>query len=295
VDGPRFRSTPSELIKNAPYKLVVQLPDQQAPYHDKALHELVCEWLSDHQPQAVVLSGDLFDFPSLSKYRKNLKMYTRAQESLDAGYSVIRDYREAAYLCNEWILLEGNHEVRLQNYLLDIGAEELVGLRRAGEPFHVPPVLSLRHLARLDELGIRVSESPFGAYPYPHHKLADDFAIYHGWVVRPEAGASARATIDKLGMSAGVGHTHRMAIVTRNDPRRKLIGVEAGTLAQVGGGLGYEVAPNWESGFAVYRVCPYGMVYPSLAFYRDGVLTWEGWSARVTARGVRRDGHSATG
>ena len=289
TDGPKYdsRTVPEGVVvSDGRPKLVVQLPDQQAPYHDKALHELVCEWLSDHQPQAVVLSGDLFDFPSLSKYRKNLKMYTRAQESLDAGYSVIRDYREAAYLCKEWVLLEGNHEVRLQNYLLDIGAEELVALRRAGEPVDVPGVLSLQRLARLDELGVRVSESPYGAYPYPKYELTPDFDIYHGWAVRPEAGSSALATITKTGKSAGVGHTHRAGIITLNNPVRKLIGVEAATLAKIEGGLGYEVAPNWENGFAVYRVYPNGLVHPSLAFYRDGTLVWEGWSAKITGRGV---------
>jgi hypothetical protein len=293
VDGPKYdRHVVPEgvAVYDGRPKLVAQLPDQQAPYHDKALHELVLEWLSDHQPQAVVLSGDLFDFPSLSKHRKNLKMDTRAQESIDAGYSIIRDYREAAYLCNEFALVEGNHEVRLQNYLLDLGAAELVELRQAGSPVDVPAVLSLQHLARMDELGVSVPSSPYGSYPYPRYALAPDFDIWHGWVVRPEAGASALATIRKTGRSGGVGHTHRAAIVQLNDPARKLIGVEAATLAQIEGGLGYEVAPNWENGFAVYRVYPNGMVHPSLAFYRDGVLTWEGWSAKLTARGVRRDG-----
>ncbi len=290
VDGPRYDQgvAPSTLVESGKPRLVVQLPDQQAPYHDRALHELVLEWLSDHQPQAVVLSGDLFDFPSISRHRKNPKLHTTAQQSIDAGYGLIRDYREAAYLCKEWVLTEGNHEVRLQNYLLDIGAGEIAELRRAGESVDVPPVLSLVHLARLDELGVQVQDSAYGGYPYPHYDLTPEFGIYHGWVVRPEAGASARATIEKLGRSAGVGHTHRGAIVTSNDPRRKMIGVEAGTLAQVEGGLGYEVAPNWENGFAVYRVYPSGQVHPSLAFYRDGELFWEGWSYRHSARGVKR-------
>lgn len=282
LDGPAYEPFvyPEDVrVYDGRPRLVVQLPDQQAPYHDRHFHDLTLEWLSDHQPDAVVLSGDLFDFPSISRHRVNLKMETKAQQSIDSGYEIIRDYRQAAYLCKEWAVIYGNHEVRLQNYLLDIGAREIAELRRAGEPASVPPALSLRHLARLDELGVQVPESPYGSYPHPRYELTPEFDIWHGWVVRPDAGASARATIAKTGRSAGVGHTHRAAIVTLNDPVRKLIGVEAGTMAQIKGGLGYEVAPNWENAFAVYRVYGSGAVHPSLAFYRDGELIWEGWRA----------------
>lgn len=284
IDGPLL--VPKVKLKSIGRpRTAVQLPDQQAPYHDERLHELVCEWLRFNQPDSVVLSGDLFDFPSISKHRKNRKMSTTAQRSIDAGYRIVRDYRQAAPDA-AFVLVPGNHEVRLENFLLDRDAEEIADLRRAGDPSSAPPLLSLAHVARLDELGVDVVDSPHSSYPHPHYRLTDDFDIWHGWMVRPESGASALATIRKTGRSAGVGHTHRAGIVTLNDPARKLIGVEAGTLARVEGGLGYEVAPNWENGFAVYVIHDDGMVHPSLAYYRDGTLVWGWQSYRPSAAGV---------
>lgn len=269
IDGPNLAPLISvERVGGS--RLVVQLPDQQAPYHDQALHELVCEWLHRNRPDTVVLSGDLFDFPSISKHRTNRRMHTTAQKSIDAGYTIVRDYRQACPFA-AFVLVPGNHEIRLENFLVDRDAEEIAELRRAGDP-QGKPLLSLGYVARLDELGVEVMESEYSGYPHPHYRMTDDFDIWHGWVVRPEAGASALATIRKTGRSAGVGHTHRAGIVSLNDPARKLIGVEAGTLAKVEGGLGYEVAPNWENGFAVYRVHQNGAVHPSLAYYRGGAL-----------------------
>lgn len=285
VDGPIYR--PSARVASDQARLVVQLSDQQAPYHDRELHELVCEWLSRNRPDAVIMSGDLYDFPSVSKYRKNLKMVTTAQQSIDAAYGIVRDYRDATPMTPEWVLIPGNHEVRLENFLLDRGDQEILELRRAGDGPEISPVLSLGHLGRLDELGVTIASSPFGSYPYPHYKLTPNFTLWHGWVVRPQSGYSVLATIEKTGESAGVSHTHRAGIVHLNNPIRKLTGVESGTLAKVEGGLGYDVAPNWENAFAVYRVYSNGLVHPSLAIYREGELIWEGQRYYRDATGIK--------
>lgn len=286
LDGPTWeRDGFGALAMSTRQRIVAQLPDQQAPYHDRGLHEMVCRWLQANAPTEVVLSGDLFDFPSVSKHRKNPKIQTTAQQSIDAGYEIIRDYQQATPWTQRWILVPGNHEVRLENFLLDRGAEEIVSLRRAGAP-EEKPLLSLSHVARLDELGVEVMESPFSSYPHPRYAMTDDFDIWHGWMVRPESGASALATIRKTGRSGGVGHTHRAGIVSLNDMDRKLIGVEAGTLARIEGGLGYEVAPNWENAFAVYQIHEGGMVHPSLAYYRENTLVYNNQIYRQTAAGV---------
>lgn len=287
LDGPVWASGGDQDSYAKRSRRVVQLPDQQAPYHDLALHAMVCEWLRVNRPDVVVLSGDLFDFPSISKHRSNRRMHTTAQRSIDAGYAIVRDYRQACPSA-EFVLVPGNHEVRLENFLVDRDAEEIAELRRAGDP-DGKPLLSLGYVARLDELGVQVMDSEYSGYPHPHYRLTDSFDIWHGWVVRPEAGASALATIRKTGRSGGVGHTHRAGIVSLNDPGRKLIGVEAGTLAKIEGGLGYEVAPNWENAFAVYVVHPGDHVHPSLAYYRDGVLFYGNQIYRQSAAGIAVD------
>ncbi len=103
----------------------------------------------------------------------------------------------------------------------------------------------------------------------------------HGWLARKGSGATALATLTYLGHSVIVGHTHRQALVYHTqhkiDGRVRIhCGIEAGTLAQVSGGLGYAVAPDWQPGFCTVYLNPDGTFSPSLATYVSGRLLWQG-------------------
>jgi hypothetical protein len=259
------------------------LPDQQIPLHDRHLHEVVCRWLELNKPDGITCSGDLIDLTMLSRFGWNPKIVrdpgTDTQRAIDETNKVLTDYKQARGGSGRDYLIPGNHEERLQRYII-ANAPQLYGIKRAGAGDDVDSELSLAHLLGLKELGMEWVTGEDGEWPHAQVWLAKRLAVRHGWIVRKNSAASAYATLEHLGHSVIVGHTHRMGIAyrTRHDSdgtRAVICGVEAGTLA-LPTGLGYAVAPDWQQGFAVARVNDDGTFSVSLATYVNSTLIWEG-------------------
>jgi hypothetical protein len=258
--------------------LVAFLGDQHVPFHCVELHELVLEWLREEKPQRVVLLGDLLDFDAISRWSPEPEHTAGVQETIDAAYRVLADYRSAAPDAR-FEMLAGNHEDRLRNSIIkNLGA--LYGLRRADEPLE-PSVLSTEYLLRLDELGIEYVGSDVGSYDHARVRVSDELQGIHGFVARKGSGASALSTLDHLRVSTVQGHTHRASAVYRtqwtidNEPRT-LVAAEAGTLAEIRDGLGHAARPDWQQGFATASVWGDGLFSLDLAIYVDGALLWRG-------------------
>lgn len=295
IDGPTYHVDKTIQVRDRGLdnELYVILPDQQAPHHDKALHELVCRWLDTNRPYGIICSGDLIDLPSVSKYRTNPHMVKdrahAAQEGVDASYEILHDYVQANPSPYRK-LIPGNHEERLQNSILE-RLPELYDIRRAGE-VDLYSVLSVPYLLRLDELGFDWVTAPNGAeWPDASLTLSDKLAIRHGWLTATKSAATAHKTLDHLGHSVIVGHTHKQGIAfqTKHEMSgaiRTNVGIEAGTLAEPYG-LGYAVAPDWQQGFAVARVFEDGTFHASLATYVNGTLVWEGQRYFSNSHGVK--------
>ncbi|CAB4197961.1 hypothetical protein UFOVP1313_41 [uncultured Caudovirales phage] len=267
-------------------ELVVFLGDHHAPHHDKRLHEAVCEWLREFKPDRGVILGDLLDFDQLSRHRRTPEWTNDVQETLDAGYGILRAYIEASPN-TRWQMLDGNHEDRLRNSVID-HLSSMFGVSQAKEDpaEKLRPVLSTPFLLRLDELGIEW-ESPDGGYEHAQINITSELAARHGWIATKGSGVSALKTIDHLRYSVIVGHTHRQAIVHHTahsiDGKPKtLLGCEAGTLATIERGLGYATSPDWQRGFATADVYggDGGLFKVDLATYVDGSLLWRGWTCK---------------
>ena len=284
VAPPRVKATDRDS------ELVVFLGDHHAPHHDPALHLAVCEWLREFKPDRGIILGDLLDYDQLSRHRRTPEWTAGVQETLDSGYAILRAYVEASPN-TAWSMLDGNHEARLRNSVLD-NLSSLFGVKRARVPDEAPTdaVLSTPFLLRLDELGV-AWESPDGGYENAQIKVTSELAARHGWVVKKGSGASALTSIDRLRYSVVIGHTHRQAIVHHTahsiDGKPKtLLGCEAGTLASIEGGLGYATSPDWQRGFAtatIYNsddVAGQGIFKVDLATYVDGLLLWRDWHCR---------------
>jgi hypothetical protein len=277
---PRPEPAPAE------HELVAFLGDHHAPHHDERLHAAVCEWLREFKPARGIILGDLLDLDTLSRHRRTPEWTAEVQATLDAGYSILRAYIEASP-GTRWEMLDGNHEERLRNSVLD-HLSTMFGVRRAREEEQPEeqPVLSTPYLLRLDELG--VEWHPAGSsYEHAQINVTSELAARHGWIAKKGSGASALTTIDHLRYSVVIGHTHRQAIVHHtahsiDGQPKTLLGCEAGTLANIEGGLGYANAPDWQQGFAVadvYSGTP-GLFKVDLATYVDGTLLWRDWICR---------------
>jgi hypothetical protein len=256
--------------------------DFQAPYHDPDLLEVFLAFLREVRPTGGVLLGDLLDFPSISRHRDNPPYDASAQECLNSAFEILRRIVEASTFedgtATTWRKLIGNHDERLRNELLT-RAERLFGIRPADVPGEAPhdDALSIRRLLHLDRLGIEF-EAPVGGYADAQVELGDRLAVRHGWLTGDN---TAGKTVDRLGVSVLVGHTHAKRdawkVVYRDVKGERPIvlrGTEVGTMSRIRDGLGYAIRPGWTQGFATVALWPDGKFTIDHATFEDGSLLW---------------------
>lgn len=268
-------------------RLVVVTGDQQAPFHDPHLDGLFRQWLSDYKPERGILLGDTVDFPDISRHQLDPENTAAVNECIQSGYDLLRGYVESSP-GTHWQKLAGNHDERLRNLILDKPKNHaLYGLKRPDTPDSPgEDVLGLIHLLRLDELGIDYVD-PHGGYELGQIVLSPKLAVRHGWLVRKGSGATALATLEHLGYSVIVGHTHRQSVVHETKAEidgevRVLTGVEAGCMCRIKQTVGedgrvwpnYTVAPDWQQGFCTVEIWDDGYFNIDTAKYVNGTLMW---------------------
>lgn len=267
--------------------LFVVVGDQQAPFHDRGLHQAFVSWIETNKPEKGFIIGDSIDIPDISRHRIDPANNAAVNECLQSGYDMFRDYVTAS-LSTKWQKLIGNHDERIINLLIDQPKNNaLIGLKRPDTPdARGEEVLSLSHLMRIDEIGIELVD-PHGAYDLGQINITDKIAVRHGWLARKGAGATALATIEHLGYSVIVGHVHRQGLVSKTKHEidgavRTIIGVEAGCMCRVDQKVGednriwpnYTPAPDWQQGFATVQVWDDGTFKVDLATFVNGKLIW---------------------
>lgn len=258
-------------------QLVVFVGDQQAPHHHLDLHDAFCNWLRKNKPEKGVLIGDTVDFGEVSRHARNPEWDSTVQECINSGYAILKDYVQASPQ-TRWVKLMGNHDERIRNKLLQQVAS-LYDLRQADDGTEEEaPVWCISHLLRLKALGIDFI-APNGGYKHAQAIISSKLAARHGWIAKKGSGASALATLEALGYSVVVGHTHRQSVVhkTKHDidgSIQTLAAVETGCMCRIEEGLGYAVAPDWQNGFATATVWKDGTFKLDLATYANNVLYW---------------------
>lgn len=271
-------------------RLTVLIGDDQSPHTNMEAHEAVCEALSDLKPDRIVYMGDGIDLDTLSRYDLE---HPEWESTVSGGfkhfYEIMGERLDAAGN-PESHFLEGNHEHRLQKWLLQ-KTKPLFGVKAAHLPDSAPSVLSIEYLGGLGALGMNYIKSDLGAYPFPGIEIAPEYYAYHGWVARQKGGMSAHATVDSMNSSVIVGHTHRLAIssVTRwvGEEPITYTAAETGTMANLRG-LGYAKNPDWQSGFLTVTDWPDGHHLTEPATFKDGTLLWRDRRWTITPTGVRR-------
>ena len=197
----------------APVSLI--LPDSQIDHyrnsrgrwdttHDPAAMGaalVTLEWLAKRRPiRHVVLLGDMLDLSQYGKYRKAPSFAENCNRALRTMAEFLGSIRSTVPSTTEIHWLEGNHEVRLQNWLMDHAAAAF-GIRVGGNDL-ARPVLSLPALLQLDDLGVTYLEG----YPSGEVWLEDDLMCVHGHLHGATAG---RRYLSTESVSLVHGHTHR--------------------------------------------------------------------------------------
>lgn len=281
TDGPKYKKPKKQKI-DKDGSLFVFSGDDQAPFHDPNLEEKKLLFLEDVQPHTIVKIGDTNDFPTISRYKKNPETdeISTVQHCIDSGYELLSRERQAAPNAHIKKII-GNHDVRLRDFIIE-WVPELHGLKRAQLPgIKEASIFSPEHLMRLDELGIELVGDGQN-YEHGEIKISKYLAARHGWIATKGSGSSALKTLEHLGYSIIVGHTHRLSLVfkTMHDidgDLKILAAAESGCLCTVDKkGLGYTPAPDWAQGFITAMVYPDGKFHIDVGNYINGHIYWRG-------------------
>jgi hypothetical protein len=206
-------------------KTAVILPDPQIgyrfdpalgeldPFHDEKAMNVALQVVQDIQPDKIVNLGDYLDLPQYSKYTQEPLFAHSTQPAIDRGSSFLAEQRASAPDA-EIVLIEGNHDKRLMDYMMR-NAMAAYGLKRANAAPDDWPVLSVPYLLRLDEINVEYIEG----YPAGEYYINDNLKCIHGKRTG-RRGRIASTVIDDERVSTITGHNHHIEIAYKTIHQR---------------------------------------------------------------------------
>lgn len=241
---------------------VVILSDLQGRFTRWKAWKSVLAFLKEFKPDKVILAGDVADNYTLSSYRSHPEeMATSFNTELRMiRTKILLPLRLAVRQCCEISYLPGNHEDRLNRYLMD-RAPELWDLRWRGDTQR-PRVLTFPWLLDLEALDIKWVGGGREVLALNKHLL-----VTHGSIARKHSGWSARQAMQDFKTSIVVGHCHRLGIFYEYGyGSRMWKGAENGHLCDVervvdAGAVNNKQTYNWHMGFSVVYLYPNQMFH----------------------------------
>lgn len=228
------------------FNLLVDFPDSQMgyfrdadgsmiPIHDESAIDVSLQILGylewSEGVDVIVNQGDDLDFAEFSSHRSAPGYKGHLQANLSRHTSHLATQREIASSA-EIIQLWGNHESRLEKFLVD-KAPDLLGVCVVDTDM---PVLSVANLCRYDDYGITWD------LPYPHGSYwANDYLRFtHGTTSSGiPARAASKSLTDAPGISVVYGHDHYQALardrVLTREGMREVFSASAGCLCRTDG------------------------------------------------------------
>jgi UDP-2,3-diacylglucosamine pyrophosphatase LpxH len=239
-------------------KMVVVVSDVHVPNNCPKATRAFLSFLKDHRGQIdkLILNGDIGDFEGVSSHAGSVPYALEAElaelmQFLDQVRYCVGDACEIHYN-------EGNHEDRLQRYIMN-NAPALNGL--------------LSWHDQLDLAGRNITHSEYGKI----HLITPKLAVTHGTFCGEYY---AKATLIRYGISVIVGHSHRPQLHTmsvageESDAIRGCFGL--GCLYPVSD-IPYIKGPTgWSQGFGVFYVMPDGTFTPYIVNMTKSKFVWAG-------------------
>lgn len=231
------------------------------PFHDDAAMNVFIEAAIRYQPDKIQILGDFLDLASQGRFAQEAAFAQTTQEALNAGHAFLAKLR-AACPDAEIVVIEGNHDKRMQNFI-EANALAAFGLKRAGLP-ESWPVMSLPYLLRLDELNIQYVD----AYPAATDWDNDTTRNIHGTKANSRGSTTAQYVFELPHLNTWAGHTHRVEVTYRSVIGARGESVESysanpgclcrvdGAVPSVNGAIGADGTPariveNWQQGFGL--------------------------------------------
>lgn len=226
------------------------------------------------QPEYVVLNGDVFDFPNVSRWSSNPNKLLQLQDEIDwTRNNILEPVRKAAPDADITLVI-GNHEFRLCRFLADC-APALASLRS----------LSFNNLFGLDELEINLvhnesllapaSKDQKRAFMQNWRVYDDCFVVTHGTACGATAGAKE---LSKWQMSGTSGHVHRPSFTsqpTLNNPHACWMVTGMMAEAPAHGKEFVQGANSWTTGFGFVTIDS-GIVLQNQVLIKNGIAEFGG-------------------
>lgn len=236
------------MIRKTKHKVAVILPDPQIgyrlldgkydPFHDEAAMDValqITNWLyhNDRVDYTINL-GDFLDLAQQGRFEQEPAFAGCGQKGIDRGHLFLQQQRAASGPDAKLVLIEGNHDRRMEKFVM-INTAAAWGLKRANAD--ELPVMSIPYLLRLDEIDVEYID----AYPAGAYWLTKTLRAVHGNKVRSGGSTAAAYTNADPHISTIFGHIHRQELQSKTvydrDGYIKSVAVSPGCLCRVDGAV----------------------------------------------------------
>jgi len=207
--------------------------DCHYPFQDDRAINIMLKIHQHCRPSKVVLNGDILDFIELSAFTRDKLADKPIKESIEDACGLIRKLQRYSTV----IYHMGNHEARLQKYLLNSAPE-------------------VEHLLKFDKLINAELDVPIEIIENigrdTMKKYFDDkLLIGHFNKALKHSAYTAKGLVDQYKMNIIQGHTHRLGMYCVTGAKETFIGVEGGCLCDIK--PIYVNSPNWQAGLVMAR------------------------------------------
>lgn len=280
-------------------RTVVVVPDPQIgyrrdsitgalePLHDEPAIACHLQLIRAAQPDMIVNLGDTMDFAEWStKFARESEFAFTTQPTLDRAHRFLADQAaNAPEHCEKW-KIRGNHDDRLGDFITK-NALAALRLRQANKP-ESWPVLSLAHLLRLDELGVKLT----GSFPAGKVKIADGARGKTPLYAMHGPSLDVRKLARESRQSIIQGHTHRISehreTFELDGEPIDVVAISTGCLARRDGivpstrsgtdehGRAVRNIENWQNAITLVYVQPDGYWTHEVVEIHNGRAWWRG-------------------
>ena len=223
------------------------------------------KFVKDIQPTAVILNGDVMDFPRISRHPQNWESAPDPQEEIEAAQDHLNDIVQNCKRGSHKIWTLGNHDARFEASIAN-AAPQFRGVKGVH--------LSDHFSAWQKAMSCFINEGIDGGATMVKH--------------RPKGGGmnAPRATSLNGGVSTVTGHLHSQHVRPISDYNRfDRYGVDTGCIAdkEHRAFIYTEDAPlDWRSGFALLTYREGRLMFPELITkWDDKTVQWRGQLHRV--------------
>lgn len=242
---------------------VLVIPDSQngfrgnEPLHDRQAWEAAIVLSTLVVPDQAVLLGDMVDFSTLTKkFKKPADLVGKMKKTIDETnwwydrLDQVLDYK---------VMIEGNHEARLSNILIDCNAD-LEGL------------VTVESLLKLETRPGWTFRGPYGQ-DYTYRGV--DYV--HGEKYAKTGGQTAAKYLVEHPRSVVFGHCHKAEIGRRRYRGVTRFAACPGTIARIDGIVpGNHVNPDWQQGLGLVHYPSKGNPWYEQVDILDGNMLFRG-------------------